>query len=124
MTTVPTVALILRKAIGLAYLAFGGGMADALGVWPTAEASLMDPSVAVNVLHGIQREDDPARFAELEEQMKRDTSGYALASTFAAHDVIDPRESRRWLVRMLDIHRRRLSNGIGEHRLCAWPTTL
>jgi acetyl-CoA carboxylase carboxyltransferase component len=99
-------------------------MADALGVWPTAEASLMDPSVAVNVLHGIQREDDPARFTELEEQMKRDTSGYALASTFAAHDVIDPRESRHWLIRMLDIHRRRLSNGIGEHRLCAWPTTL
>ena len=124
MTTVPTVALILRKAIGLAYLAFGGGMADALGVWPTAEASLMDPSVAVNVLYGIQRESDPARFAELEEQMKRDTSGYALASTFAAHDVIDPRESRRWLVRTLDIHRRRLTNGIGEHHLCAWPTTL
>jgi acetyl-CoA carboxylase carboxyltransferase component len=124
MATVPIIALILRKAIGLAYLAFGGGMADALGVWPTTEASLMDPAVAVSVLHGIGREEDPIRFDALEAEMKRDTSGYALAGSFAAHDVIDPRDSRDWLIRMLEIHRLRRSGGIGEHRLAAWPTTL
>lgn len=124
MATVPTVGLILRKAFGLAYLAFGGGMADALGVWTTAEASLMDPAVAVSVMHGVRREDDPVRFAALEAEMQRDTSGYALASTLAAHDVIDPRESRRWIIRMLDVHRRRLAGVIGEHRLSSWPTTL
>lgn len=122
--TVPVVGLILRKSYGLAYLAFGGGMTDALGAWTTAEVSLMDPNVAVSVLHGPRSKDDPERFASLVESMQRDVSGYALASTFAAQDVIDPRESRAWLVRMLAIHRRRLTNGIGEHRLASWPTTL
>lgn len=106
--------------------AAGAGAQDftTLGVWTTAEASLMDPAVAVSVMHGVSREDDPVRFSELEAEMQRDTSGYALASTFAAHDVIDPRESRRWIIRMLDVHRRRLDAGIGKHRLSSWPTTL
>lgn len=122
--TVPVVGLILRKSYGLAYLAFGGGMTDALGAWTTAEVSLMDPAVAVNVMHGVRRSDDPERFASLLEAMQADVSGYALASGFAAQDVIDPRESRAWLIRMLELHRRRTNGGIGAHRLASWPTTL
>lgn len=122
--TVPVVGLILRKSYGLAYLAFGGGVSDALGAWTTAEVSLMDPAVAVSVLHDVKQADDPARFGRLLEEMQRDVSGYALASGFAAQDVIDPRDSRRWLVRMLEIHRRRMNGGIGEHRMASWPTTL
>jgi acetyl-CoA carboxylase carboxyltransferase component len=124
LASVPILGLVLRKSYGLAYLAFGGGIADALATWPTAEVSLMDPAVAVNVLHGVRREDDPERFALLVQELERDVSGYALASGFASQDVIDPRESRDWLVRMLRIGRRRLSGGIGKHRLSSWPTTL
>ena len=122
--TVPVVGMILRKSFGLAYLAFGGGMADAIGVWPTAEASLMDPAIAVNVLYGVRQDEDPDRYAELLNEVQRDTSAYALASGFAVQDIVDPRESRSWLLRTLEIHRRRLSDGIGAHRMSAWPTTL
>jgi acetyl-CoA carboxylase carboxyltransferase component len=121
-TTVPLLTLVLRKAYGLSYLNFGGGLADALGVWSIGEASLMAPEVAVNVIHGVRADnpDFPARLAE----MQQDTSAYALASTFAAHEVLDPRESRSFLVRMLDVHRRRMRDGIGEHLLRNWPTTV
>jgi len=122
--TVPVVGLILRKSYGLAYLAFGGGLADALGAWTTAEVSLMDPAVAVNVMHGVRQNEDPERFATHLESMRSDVSAYALASGFAAQDVIDPRESRAWLIRMFEIHRRRSNGGLGEHRLASWPTTL
>ncbi len=124
LCSVPILALVLRKSYGLAYLAFGGGIADVLGAWTTAEVSLMDPAVAVNVMHGVRQSDDPERFGSLLEEMQRDVSGYALASGFAAQDVIDPRESREWLIRMLRIHHRRMTNGIGQHRLGSWPTTL
>jgi acetyl-CoA carboxylase carboxyltransferase component len=121
-TTVPLLTLVLRKAYGLSYLNFGGGLADALGIWSIGEASLMDPEVAVNVIHGV-RSDDPS-FQKRLAEMQQDTSAYALASTFAAHEVLDPRESRSFLLRMLDLHRRRLRGGIGEHRLRNWPTTI
>lgn len=124
MTSVPCLALILRKSYGLSYLNFGGGIADALGVWSIGEAALMAPDVAVNVLHGVRPNDDPERFARHLAEVQRDTSAYALASSFAAHEVLDPRESRAFLLRMLDIHRNRLRDGIGLHRLCNWPTTL
>jgi acetyl-CoA carboxylase carboxyltransferase component len=124
MSSVPSLALILRKSYGLSYLNFGGGIADVLGIWCGGEASLMDPEVAVNVIHGLRREDDPERFAAAVAEMQRDVSAYALAGPFAAHEVLDPRDSRRFLLRMLAVHRRRLGGGIGEHRLRHWPTTL
>jgi hypothetical protein len=37
--------------------------------------------------------------------------------------VIDPRETRSWLIRMLAVHRKRLSGGIGDHLMSAWPTS-
>ena len=122
MSTVPLVSLVLRKAYGLSYLNFGGGLADALGIWSIGEASLMDPEIAVNVLHGVRADDES--FAQRVAEMKQDTSAYALASSFAAHEVLDPRESRRFLLRMLAIHSNRLRDGIGEHRLRNWPTTI
>ena len=121
-STVPLLSLVLRKAYGLSYLNFGGGLADALGIWSIGEASLMDPEVAVNVIHGV-RSDDPS-YPDRVAEMKQDTSAYSLASTFAAQEVLDPRESRSFLVRMLGLHRNRLSGGIGEHLLRNWPTTI
>ena len=38
-------------------------------------------------------------------------------------DVIDPRDTRDWLIRMLEIHRMRLTGGVGEHLMRTWPTS-
>ena len=46
-----------------------------------------------------------------------------MAAIYTAHDVIDPRETRNWLIRMLEVHRMRLTGGVGEHLMRSWPTS-
>ncbi len=58
----------------------------------------MDPQIGVSVLHGIQREDDPARFDQLKAELARDTSAYALAGAFGVQSVIAPQQTRAWLI--------------------------
>jgi len=33
------------------------------------------------------------------------------------------RNTRDFLIRMLQVHRKRLKNSVGEHRLANWPTS-
>lgn len=122
--TVPKVTVIMRKSYGQAYINMAGGKnADEVALWPTADLGFMDPAVSVNVLHGIKQEDDPERFKELVAEVQRDTSAWALAELYEAQTVIDPRETRNYLIRTLEVHRMRLKNGVGEHRLRNWPTS-
>jgi acetyl-CoA carboxylase carboxyltransferase component len=83
----------------------------------------MDPAVSVNVLHGVRQQDDPERFKQLIEEVQRDTSAWGLAELYEAQTVIDPRDTRAYLIRTLDVHRLRLKNGVGEHHLRNWPTS-
>jgi acetyl-CoA carboxylase carboxyltransferase component len=55
--------------------------------------------------------------------MSKGTSPYDMAAIYTAQDVIDPRDTRSWLIRMLDIHRMRMSNGVGQHLMRTWPTS-
>ncbi|WP_274626278.1 acyl-CoA carboxylase subunit beta [Arvimicrobium flavum] len=122
--TVPRIAVTMRKNYGQAYLNMGGGRhSEIAAAWPTANFGFMDPRVGVNVLHGIQREDDPERFEKLVEEISQDSSAYALAGLFEAQAVIDPRETRRFLVSALDIQCAGPKGGIGEHHLANWPTS-
>ena len=120
--TVPKISVVLRKSYGQAYLNMGGGRSsDALACWPTADLGFMDPSVAVNVLHSVRKEDDPERFAALGQEIARDSSPWALAALYEAHAVIDPRDTRTWLKQMLTIHCG--GKTCSEHRLANWPTS-
>jgi acetyl-CoA carboxylase carboxyltransferase component len=124
MCTVPKFSIVLRKSYGQAYLNMGGTRnSDEMLAWYSADVGFMDPNVGVNVVYGLKREDDPERFEILKSEIQRDSSAYDLAGIFAAVAVIDPRESRRWLKRLLEVHERRLSKGIGKHLMCGWPTT-
>jgi acetyl-CoA carboxylase carboxyltransferase component len=122
--TVPKITVIMRKSYGQAYINMAGGKgADEVALWPTADLGFMDPAVSVNVLHGVKAEDDPARFKELVADVQRDTSAWALAELYEAQTVIDPRDTRDYLIRTLEVHRLRLKNGVGEHHLRNWPTS-
>jgi hypothetical protein len=55
--------------------------------------------------------------------MTRDTSAYDAAATNAVHAVIHPCETRDYLIRVLDVHRMRMSNGVGQHLMRTWPTS-
>lgn len=123
LVTVPKISVIMRKSYGQAYINMGGGQSDSLAAWISADIGFVDPAVGVNIVHGVRREDEPERFAELHAQVSRDSSAYDLGAAFLAHEVIEPGETRRYLIRQLEIHNRALTGGIGEHLMRTWPTS-
>jgi len=84
----------------------------------------MDPRTAVNVVFGLKKEDDPEEFERRVEELGRDAAPWELAAMYEAHDVLDPRESRRYLIDMLEIHSMRMENGVGQHLMRTWPTSI
>ncbi|MBP7658789.1 MAG: methylmalonyl-CoA carboxyltransferase [Burkholderiaceae bacterium] len=124
LVTVPKISVVMRKTYGQAVLNMGGGgNADEVVCWFSAELNFMDPRSAVTVVHGVTEQSDPARFQELLEQMSQSTSAYDAAANHSAHAVINPVQTRDCLIRLLDVHRLRLSDGVGEHLMRTWPTS-
>ena len=124
LVTVPKISIILRKSYGKAYLNMGGGKnSDEVACWPTADLGFVDPSVGVNILHGLKQEDDPERFKQLAAEIEQDNSVWGLAALYETQSVIDPRDTRDYLIRTLQVHRLRLTGGVGEHLISNWPTT-
>jgi acetyl-CoA carboxylase carboxyltransferase component len=124
LVTVPKISVSMRKSYGQAVLNMGGaGNADEVVAWFTAELNFMDPRSAVTIVHGVTEQGDPSRFAELLAEMTKDTSAYDAAATNAVHAVIHPCETRDYLIRVLDVHRMRMSNGVGQHLMRTWPTS-
>ena len=122
LTTVPKLSILLRKSYGQAYLNMGGGRnSDEFAAWPTAEVSFMDARFAARIVTGLD-EADP-RFAEAVAAMDRDSEVWDSGSIYAVQSVIRPQETRDYLIRMLDVHRLRLTGGVGAHMMRAWPTS-
>jgi acetyl-CoA carboxylase carboxyltransferase component len=122
LCTVPKLSVILRKSYGQAYLNMGGGRnSDEVAAWPTAEVSFMDPAFAVKIVHGLSPGDEG--FEAAFTQMNKDSEPWDMAAMFAVQSVIQPHETRDYLIRMLDVHRQRLGNGVGRHLMSAWPTS-
>jgi acetyl-CoA carboxylase carboxyltransferase component len=122
LTTVPQITILARKAYGRAYVAMGGGAHnDTMVAWPTAEVSFMDPVFATNIVHNLSAGDEG--FAEALAHIQKDLEIWDMARIFSAHDVIKPQETRDFLIRMFDVHRRRRSGGVGQHLMRTWPTS-
>lgn len=124
LVTVPKISVIVRKSYGLAVSNMGaGGNADELACWVTAEISFMKPDFGAKVVFGVDPEKEPEKFREAVARMSKGTSPYDMAAIYTAQDVIDPRDTRDWLIRMLEVHRMRMSNGVGQHLMRTWPTS-
>jgi acetyl-CoA carboxylase carboxyltransferase component len=122
--SVPKITVVIRKIYGQAYLNMGGGKySDVFVAWPTAEISFMGLEPAVNVVFGVKREDNPDKFQELLAQMAKDTEPWGAAGIFGVNEIIDPAQTRDFLIRMLDFHRNRRRGGISRHLLNNWPTS-
>jgi acetyl-CoA carboxylase carboxyltransferase component len=122
MFSMPKISVILRKSYGQAYLNMGGGRnSDEVAAWPTAEVSFMDPTFAVRVVHGLSPGDPgfDAAFA----QMSKDSEPWDIAGIYAVQSIIEPQTTRDYLIRMLDVHRLRMSGGVGQHLMRGWPTS-
>jgi acetyl-CoA carboxylase carboxyltransferase component len=122
LLTVPHLSIIIRKTFGQAYLNMGGGRnSDEVAAWPTADVSFMTPQFAVTVVHGT-RPGEPG-FEEQLAEMEKDNNAYEIARTYAVQNVIRPEETRDYLIRMLEIHSLKLTSGVGQHLMRAWPTS-
>ena len=123
LCTVPKIAIILRKSYGQAFLNFGGGRnSDEVAAWPSADISFMDPNIGVNVVFGINRNDDPMQFDAACAAFTRSTSAYDMAGVFGVQTIIDPRETRRYLIETLSTHRSASTGGLGKREMANWPT--
>jgi len=122
LTTVPQITVIARKAYGRAYVAMGGGAHnDSMVAWPMAEVSFMDPVFATSIVHNLSPGQDG--FDDAFAHIQKDLEVWDMARIFSAHDVIKPQDTRAYLIRMFDVHRRRRSGGIGQHLMRTWPTS-
>ena len=104
--TVPMMTVVVRKCYGMA----GMAATDKNGIglklaWPSAEwGSLpIEGGVAAAFRREIAQAADPAaRERELEAELRVLASPFRTAEAFGVEDVIDPRETRRYLCRFID----------------------
>lgn len=107
--TVPKLMLILRKSYGGAYcmMSSKGLRGDLLYAWPNAEIAVMGAGGAVNILFNSevkQAEDPAARRKELVENYEENFNNpYIAAARGLIDDVVEPRDSRRILIRALEL---------------------
>jgi len=107
--TVPKLMLILRKSYGGAYCVMSskGLRGDLLYAWPNAEIAVMGAEGAVNILFrsDLRAAEDPVeRRKELvNDYEKRFNNPYVAAARGLIDDVIEPKDSRRVLIKALDL---------------------
>ncbi|MBR0857724.1 carboxyl transferase domain-containing protein [Bradyrhizobium liaoningense] len=108
--TVPYFTIVLRKAYGLGALAMAGGssqMSFFMVAWPSAEFGAMGLEGAVKLAYRKELaaiEDAAARKAWFDEMVAKsyeENKALSGATFLEVDDVIDPRETRRWIVRGL-----------------------
>lgn len=107
--TVPKLTVITRKAYGGAYVVMCSkhAGADFNIAWPTAEIAVMGPEAAVGLVFRKEltaAEDPETRRTELiQDYEELFASPYQAASRGYIDDVIEPRQTRSWLIRALSI---------------------
>jgi acetyl-CoA carboxylase carboxyltransferase component len=109
--TVPRIQVVVRKAYGGAYVVMDSKSigSDLCFAWPTAELAVMGPQGAVNIVYKRELDaaaDPEARRKELvDEYTERFANPYVAAERGYVDDVIDPVDTRKVLVRSLDLLR-------------------
>ena len=127
LLTVPKISVIVRKTYGMAFwnMCGSGCGTDFLVAWPSAEMSFVDPAIAANVVYGGKSsasDKDSEEWQSLLQQMVDDASPFGAAAKHYIHDVIDPRKTRDYIIRALEVSFNARTGGIGEHKLANWPT--
>ena len=107
--TVPKLMVILRKSYGGAYCVMSskGLRGDLLYAWPNAEIAVMGAEGAVNILFrsDVQSAENPEtqRQELVEDYEKKFNNPYVAAARGLIDDVIEPRETRRILIKSLEL---------------------
>ena len=106
--TVPKLMVILRKSYGGAYCVMSskGLRGDLLYAWPNAEIAVMGAEAAVNILYRGElkgaAEPQERREELVEDYEQRFNNPYIAAARGLVDEVIEPRDTRRVLIRALE----------------------
>ncbi len=120
--TVPKMTVVLRKAYGGAYDVMNskhvGG--DLNFAWPSAEIAVMGPKGAAEIIFKkeIEASENPEETLQKKEEEFRDTfaNPYIAAARGFIDAVIDPRETRQYLIKGLEmLTNKRDSNPAKKH---------
>jgi acetyl-CoA carboxylase carboxyltransferase component len=111
--TVPRIAVILRKAYGGGNLGMGTFLdfgTDWIYMWPMAELGVMGAEQSVKLFFGaeIMKSDDPPKMMAEKLQIYKEKYAnpiWEASSNWYLEDVIEPRETRRILIRDLKLLR-------------------
>ncbi|WP_028920988.1 acyl-CoA carboxylase subunit beta [Pseudonocardia acaciae] len=128
-STVPRIAVLVRKAYGGGYLAMSGApmRPDAVIALPTAKPALMGPDAAVNGVHynriqAIADPDERRRFvAEKQAEYAAGIDVFKIANENAIEAVVPADQLRGELARRLRVYRRRHTDPIAR-RQAVTPT--
>jgi acetyl-CoA carboxylase carboxyltransferase component len=126
-STVPKICVIIRKAYGMAISNMCGPNCgpDFIAALTTAEISFMSPEAAANVVYLRRIEASPnpeEERARLIKQMEYDSAPFPAAAVGLLDDVIDPRDTRKYIIDCLETLRNCKGNFIGDGKLRDWPT--
>jgi acetyl-CoA carboxylase carboxyltransferase component len=109
--TVPKISVVLRKAMGGAYVAMSSKQlrCDLNFAWPTAQIAVMGAEGAVKVLRGkeLKKAEDPKALEKkfIEQYREKFFNPYRAADVGQIDEVIEPRETRPRLIRALEVLR-------------------
>ncbi len=101
--TVPKINIIIRQAFGSAYLIMNSKHigADIVYAWPNAQISLMEAEAAINVIYSNELKS--ADKALKIEEYKQNSSAYASAKRGYVDDIIEPSQTRKYLITTLEM---------------------
>lgn len=110
--TVPKITVLVRKCYGAGYYVMCGKAyePDLIVAWPTAEISVMGPEGMVNIFARRMLENNPNADAvkqQMVEFIRPFIDIYKVAGKGYIDEVIDPRETRDYILAGLELSRRK-----------------
>ncbi len=118
---VPRISLVLRKAYGGGNLGMGvlpGLGTDIVLYWPIMETGILGPEQSVMLLFGNQPGMSREMIAEKLEEYRETYANpiYDISSNLSVENVIEPAETRRYLIRALrSLEGKRVSRAVKRH---------
>jgi len=127
LVTVPRIHIIVRKYYAMGVMCMHGNLkrTDIVAAWPTAKMSFVDPDIGLGLAMESRIADAPDPEAEKErvrEEWEVASAPWGAAGLYGVHDIIDPRDTRKFIVQALDMLRGSRETVVSKYRLQNWPT--
>ena len=127
LATVPKISVTIRKAYGIGWncMLQPCETGDFVVAWPTASISFVDPEIGVKLVYGSKiaaAQDPDVERERLLNEWAVDSTPWKAAEQHYFDDIIDPKDTRKYLIEALKITRGKRGSTISQHRLQNWPT--